>query len=78
MFNSLRQYISAATLFQLGAEMLSMFVVVLVVLHVGGEQGIHQSDTVLAALLFALTMVCLNGAFGVYQRNQPLHARAYL
>ncbi|HET7263013.1 MAG TPA: TIGR03013 family XrtA/PEP-CTERM system glycosyltransferase, partial [Casimicrobiaceae bacterium] len=47
-------------------------------LHVGGEQGIHQSDTVLAALLFALTMVCLNGAFGVYQRNQPLHARAYL
>ncbi|HYL18703.1 MAG TPA: TIGR03013 family XrtA/PEP-CTERM system glycosyltransferase [Burkholderiales bacterium] len=78
MFNSLRQYISAATLFQLGAEMLSMFVVVLIVLHIGGEQGITQSDTVLAALLFALTMICLNGAFGVYQRGQPVQARVYL
>ena len=78
MFGTLRQYISAATLFQLGVELLSMFVVVLVVLHVGGEQGLRQSDTVLAALLFALTMICLNGAFGVYQRGQPLQPRAYL
>ena len=78
MFSTLRQYISAATLFQLGTELVSMFVVVLVVLHIGGERGIHQSDTVLAALLFATMMICLNGAFGVYQRGQPMQARSYV
>jgi sugar transferase (PEP-CTERM system associated) len=78
LFSTLRQYISTATLFQLGVELLSMFVVVLVVLDIGGHQGIDQSDTVLAALLFAVTMICLNGAFGVYQRREALSARTYL
>lgn len=78
MFGTLRQYISTATLFQLAAELLSMFAVVLVVLHIGGAQGISESDTVLGALLFAAMMICLNGAFGIYQRREPLQARSYL
>jgi sugar transferase (PEP-CTERM system associated) len=50
----------------------------LMVLRVGAKQPLDESGTILVALLFAATLVCLNGVFGLYQRAQALPVRSYL
>ncbi len=65
-------------LFQLGAELAWLFAAMLLVLRVGEKQSPVESGTVLVALLFAATLVGLNGAFGLYQRAQALPVRSYL
>ena len=77
MFSLLRQNVSSATLFQLGAELSWLFAAIMLVLRLDGEQGIAQSEAALLAFLFALTIVCLNGAFGLYRRTQKLSTGAY-
>ncbi len=77
MFSSLRQNVSSATLFQLGAELSWLFAAIMLVLRLDGEQGVAHSEAALLAFLFALTIVCLNGAFGLYRRAQKLSAGAY-
>lgn len=77
MFSAPRQNISGATLFQLGVELVWLFVAILLVLKLDGAHVLAHSDAALIALLFAVTMVCLNGAFGVYRRVQTLSTGAY-
>ena len=77
MFSLLRQNVSSATLFQLGAELSWLFAAIMLVLRMDGEQGVAHSDAALLAFLFALTIICLNGAFGLYRRAQKLSAGAY-
>ncbi len=77
MFSLLRQNVSNATLFQLAAELSWLFAAVLLVLGLEGREGIAHSEAALLALLFAVTIICLNGAFGLYNRSQKLSAGAY-
>jgi sugar transferase (PEP-CTERM system associated) len=75
LFNPLLRYISGATLFQLGVELSWLFAAILLFAHIDGPNG--SSDVVLVAFLFALIIVCLNGAFGLYRRTQALTTSGY-
>lgn len=76
MFNLLRQSISAATLFQLVAEICWLFLAVLLVLRLDGVVMPRDQEIVLA-LIFAVSITCLNGAFGLYRRAHDLSASSY-
>lgn len=79
MFSALRQNVSAATLFQLGAELSWLFAAILLVVRLDGKQsGVEHTDVALIAFFFAATIVCLNGAFGLYRRSQTLSTGAYV
>jgi sugar transferase (PEP-CTERM system associated) len=78
LFGSLRQNVSAATLFQLGAELAWLVAAIILVLHLSGAQPPASADIGLLALFFAVTIVCLNGAFGLYRRSQSLSTSAYV
>ena len=77
MFNVLRQNVSGATLFQLGAELSWLFAAILLVLHLDGLSFDRYSEVALLAFFFAATMVCLNGAFGLYRRSEILSTGGY-
>jgi sugar transferase (PEP-CTERM system associated) len=77
LFNAFRQNISGATLFQLAAELSWLFAAMLLVLRFDGQPINVHSDVILLALIFAITITCLNGAFGVYRRSQELSVSAY-
>lgn len=78
MFHALRQNVSGATLFQLAAELSWLFAAIVLILHFDGMQATAHADVVMLAFLFAATMICLNGAFGLYRRGQTLSTGAYL
>ena len=78
MFNVTRQNISVATLFQLGAELSWLFAAILLVLRLDSKSGAEQPDVALIAFCFALLIVCLNGAFGLYRRGVKLSVGAYM
>jgi len=73
-----RQNISGATLFQLVAELSWLFAAFVLAVEYGGQSTGDRSDIALIALLFAATIICLNGAFGLYRRGHSLSAGAYL
>ena len=77
MFSLLRQNVSSATLFQLGAELAWLFAAIMLVLKMDGQGDIAHADAALLALFFAFTIICLNGAFGLYRRAQTLSPSAY-
>ena len=78
MFSALRQNVSGATLFQLAAELSWLFAAILLVAAADGQQAVGRlSDVALLAFFFAVTMICLNGAFGLYRRSQMLSTGAY-
>ena len=77
MFNVLRQNVSGATLFQLAAELSWLFAAILFVLRLDGLQLDRHPELALLAFFFAVTMVCLNGAFGLYRRSQMLSTSGY-
>ena len=70
MFNVLRQNVSGATLFQLAIELSWVFIAILLVIRL--DAGVQHSDVALIAFVFAATIICLNGAFGLYRRSQTL------
>jgi sugar transferase (PEP-CTERM system associated) len=76
LFSLLRQGVSAAMLFQLVAEICWLFAAVLLALRFHGEL-VTQRDVMLLALIFAISVTCLNGAFGLYRRTQELSKSAY-
>jgi sugar transferase (PEP-CTERM system associated) len=78
LFNLFRENISGATLFQLGAELCWLFAAILLVLQLDPAHTVARSDVALVAFVFAATIVCLNGAFGLYHRAQALSVGAYL
>jgi sugar transferase (PEP-CTERM system associated) len=77
LFNVLRQNVSGATLFQLGAELSWLFAAMLLMFRLDGMQADQHSEVALLAFFFAATMVCLNGAFGLYRRSQILSIGGY-
>jgi sugar transferase (PEP-CTERM system associated) len=77
LFNLLRQNVSGATLFQLGAELSWLFIAILLILSLDPRAAVMHSDAALLAFIFATTIVCLNGAFGLYRRGQSLSTGAY-
>jgi sugar transferase (PEP-CTERM system associated) len=79
MLSYFRHSVSGATLFQLAAETSWLFAAIMVVLELkDGYSSMERSDVGLLAFLFALTIICLNGAFGLYRRSQVLSRSAYL
>ena len=78
MFYVLRQNVSGATLFQLAVELSWLFIAILLVVRLdAGQNGVQHSDVALIAFFFAATIICLNGAFGLYRRSQTLSKGAY-
>jgi sugar transferase (PEP-CTERM system associated) len=77
VFNLFRENVSGATLFQLGAELGWLFAAILIVLRLD-PQTVARSDVALVAFVFAVTIICLNGAFGLYRRAQALSTGGYL
>lgn len=75
---SFRQNLSGATLFQLVAELSWLFAAFLLAVEFGGQSIHDRNDAALVALLFAATVICLNGAFGLYRRGSSLSTGAYL
>jgi sugar transferase (PEP-CTERM system associated) len=61
-----------ATLFQLGADASWFFIAVMLALHYTGNLPIPLRHAFLPAFTFAVLMVVLNGAFGVYRRDVKL------
>jgi sugar transferase (PEP-CTERM system associated) len=76
LFNALRQNVSGATLFQLAVELSWLFIAILLVFRL--DAGGQHTDVALIAFFFAATIICLNGAFGLYRRSQSLSTGAYI
>ena len=76
MFSLLRQSVSAATLFQLVAEICWLFLAILLALRLDGSVMPHE-QRIMLALIFAVSITCLNGVFGLYRRAQDLSASSY-
>jgi len=76
--NSLRQNVSGATLFQLGAELSWLFAAITLILRADGAPSVDGHNAALIAFLFAVIIVCLNGAFGLYRRSNALTTGAYV
>jgi len=77
LFSILRQNVSGATLFQLGAELSWLFAVMVFVIRLDANSRQLPSDVVIVAFFFAATIVCLNAVFGLYRRSQTLTSGAY-
>jgi len=78
LFSILRQNVSGATLFQLAAELSWVFAVIMLVFGLDGAKAARQVDAAMLALFFAVVIICLNGAFGLYRRNQILSTSGYI
>ncbi|HKP66053.1 MAG TPA: TIGR03013 family XrtA/PEP-CTERM system glycosyltransferase, partial [Casimicrobiaceae bacterium] len=63
-------------LFQLAVELSWVFIAILLVIRL--DAGVQHSDVALIAFVFAATIICLNGAFGLYRRSQTLSTGAYI
>jgi sugar transferase (PEP-CTERM system associated) len=63
-------------LFQLVAEICWLFVAVLIALQIDGAVMSRDHEFVLA-MIFAISITCLNGAFGLYRRSQELSTSSY-
>ena len=70
--------VAGATLVQLGAELSWLIAAVVLAIRLLGEAGGAGIDTILPAVLFAVVMVSLNGAFGLYRRDHKLSFGIYV
>ena len=77
MVNQSRWNVSGATVFQLVAEIFLVVVAVLFALQLRGISIIPLLNTVTPAIVFAVLMVLLQGAFGLYRRDRKLGIGAY-
>ena len=73
-----RQGISAATLFQLVADLSWLFVAGVLVIRFNEQLAIPIDSVAAPALVFAVVIVVLNIAFGMYQRADKLTSSTYL
>src|SRR5438034_3258820 len=76
MTGLLRQHGGGAALLQLGLEL--GWLVAAVVLAVRYHSALSSLNVVAPALVFAVLMVCLNAAFGLYRRDRPLPFGEYV
>jgi len=78
MFRALRQNISPATLAQLVVELVWLFVAGVAVLHLASTLREPARAVVVPALMFALLILSLNGAFGIYRRGEKVTTAGYV
>jgi sugar transferase (PEP-CTERM system associated) len=78
MDSLLRRNISGATVFQLGAELSWLFIAVVLALEYRNRLATPVLNAVAPAFVFAVLMVCLNGAFGLYRRDTRLTFGAHV
>ncbi|HEX4883869.1 MAG TPA: TIGR03013 family XrtA/PEP-CTERM system glycosyltransferase [Casimicrobiaceae bacterium] len=78
MFSALRQNFTAATIAQLAVEALWLFVAGLAVMQVSSHMMLSAREFALPALVFAMLMLSLNSAFGVYRRGEGVTPGAYV
>src|SRR5512140_1664513 len=78
MVSFLRQNITIARLLQLWAELAIVFGAVLLALHYVMQLPAPALAAAPTALVFAVVLVALNGAFGIYRRVEPLSSGPYL
>jgi sugar transferase (PEP-CTERM system associated) len=78
MFSSLRQNFPPATLAQLAVELLWLFAAGVGVLHVASQLTSQGRAIVVPALVFALLILSLNGAFGIYRRSEKITTGGYV
>lgn len=72
MFSSWRQRLSAATLVQLGADLLWLIIAVVIALYIEQRPIREFVQFVAPAMLFALIIVAINGALGGYRHDRKL------
>jgi sugar transferase (PEP-CTERM system associated) len=77
MFGTLRQNLSAATLAQLAIELAWLIAAGVAVMHVAQQIPGPARELVVPALVFALLILSLNGAFGIYRRGENVSPSAY-
>ena len=65
-------------LFQLCAELSWLFAAILLTLRMDHNQALSRPDLALVAFVFAATIICLNGAFGLYRGARTLSTSSYL
>ena len=70
--------LSPATLFQLGADASWLFIAVMLALHHTGDLPIPLRNALMSAFAFAVLVVVLNVAFGVYRRDMKLAFGAHV
>jgi sugar transferase (PEP-CTERM system associated) len=72
MTGAFSRHIPGATLFQLGAEALWLFVAVMLALRLSGHVPDPVSHAAVPALVFAVLIVGLNSAFGLYRQDAKI------
>jgi sugar transferase (PEP-CTERM system associated) len=77
MFSALRQTFSAAMLAQLAVELVWLIVAGIAVMHVASQIPSPTNVLLLPALVFAIVIMSLNGAFGIYRRGERVSPGAY-
>ena len=75
MTGVLNRHIPGATLFQLSAEAAWLFVAAMLALRIDGHVQDPVSHAAAPALAFAVLIVGLNGAFGLYRRDAKIPFR---
>ena len=78
MFSLLQRSLSGATLFQLGAEGLWLFFAVILALKFHGQLAAPVLTAGAPAFVFAVLIVSLNGAFGLYRRDAKIPFGAHV
>ena len=78
MINAFRSNLSGATLLQLGAELSWLVLAAVAALWLHDSRATMVVNALAPALLFAVLMVFLNGAFGLYRRDQKLPFGMYV
>jgi sugar transferase (PEP-CTERM system associated) len=76
--NLLRQNVTGATLLQLGADLSCLFFAVLLAVRLHGHPLQPLESIAVPAFSFALLVVCLNGALGLYRRDRKLIFTAHV
>ena len=78
MISAFRSNVSGATLVQLGVELSWLVFAALAAFWLNGVGSAVIASALGPAVLFAVLMVFLNGAFGLYRRDQKLPFRTYV
>jgi sugar transferase (PEP-CTERM system associated) len=78
VISAFRSNVSGATLVQLGVELSWLVFAALAAFWLNGVGSAVIASALGPAVLFAVLMVFLNGAFGLYRRDQKLPFRTYV
>jgi len=74
----LRRNISGAMLFQLGADLTSLLLAVVLAMHLDRQHASAFAIVSVPALVFAFLIVSVNGALGTYRRDRKLPLKAHV